>query len=260
MIKESFELDPAHTVIGFSARHLGVTAVRGRFWRFRGWFAADRDDLAGAEGEVSVETTSISTGEDQRDAHLRSPDFFNSEEFPHMKFRLTSIAYEAGNAYVVGGDLTIREATHPIVLHARLGGETPDPFSSGTRIGISLTGQVDRMEFGLNWDGLAGAVPMVARNIEIQIDAELVTAPLTAKAAIEAASGMDEWIERLSVRELEQLQLALARMARAVGQRLEVVNGSSSQNGAAPVPAPAPAPAQEQARRRGLLGRFGRTD
>lgn len=256
MIKESFELDPAHTVIGFSAKHLGVTAVRGRFWRFRGWFAADREDLAGAEGEVSVETTSISTGEDQRDAHLRSPDFFNSEKFPHMKFRLTSIAHQADNAYVVHGDLTIKETSRPIVLHALLGGETPDPFSSGTRIGISLTGQVDRMEFGLNWDGLAGAVPMVARNIEMQIDAELVTAPLTAKAAIEAASGMDEWIERLSARELEQLQLALARMARAVGQRLEVVNGSSSQNGAAP----APAPAQEPARRRGLLGRFGRTD
>jgi polyisoprenoid-binding protein YceI len=254
--KESFELDSVHTVIGFSARHLGVTAVHGRFWRFSGWFIADREDLSDAAGEVTVEVASISTGEDQRDAHLRSPDFFAAGEFPYMTFRLTGIQHETDNLYLVDGDLTIRDITRPIRLRAAYGGEAPDPMGKGTRIGVSAAGRVDRMEFGLKWDGLAGAVQMVGNMIDIQIDAELIVAPLSARAALEAAAGMSTWIGRLNERELEDLQRALARMSAAVDQRLATLKGTSVPDTSVATPEPRPA---EVERRRGLFGRLGRT-
>lgn len=261
MVKESFELDPSHTVVGFSAKHLGVTAVRGRFWRFSGWFTADRDDLANATGEVTVEVASISTGEEQRDAHLRSPDFFAADTYPLMTFRLHGVRHQADSTYAVDGDLTIRETTRPVRLLATYGGEAPDPFGSGTRIGISAVAQVDRMDFGLNFDGLSGAVPMVAHAIDIQIDAELVTAPLSARAAVEAATGMGAWIDRMDRRELKELQRALGRMSAAVSRRLSTVDGLSNGSGAPPSPGTEPAPAGEPPiptvpeRRRGLFGR-----
>ena len=97
-MKESFELDPADSVIGFSARHLGVTAVRGHFAAFSGWFEADREDLGNATGEVRVEIASIDTGEEQRDAHLRSADFFDAEEFPLMTFRMRGATARAASS------------------------------------------------------------------------------------------------------------------------------------------------------------------
>lgn len=251
MAKESFELDPAHTVVGFSAKHLGVTAVRGRFWRFSGWFTADREDLVGATGEVTVEVSSISTGEEQRDAHLRSPDFFDAETHPMMTFRLTSIRQQSDTGYVVDGDLTIKQMTKPVQLMATYGGEEQDPFGPGTRIGISMAGQVDRLEYGLNWDGLAGAVSLAAHTIDIQIDAELVVAPLSAKAALDAATGMGPWIDRMNRRELEEVQRALTRMAAAVEQRIATIDALSANGSSAPAPAPEPEPE----RRRGLFGR-----
>jgi polyisoprenoid-binding protein YceI len=217
-------------VIGFSAKHLGVTAVRGHFSRFGGWFEADRDDLAGARGEVRVEIGSIDTGEDQRDAHLRSADFFDVEKHPAMSYRLTGVSAQGGDAYLVDGELTIKGTTRPLRLKATFQGETENPFGSGSRIGISATGQVDRMEFGLNWDALSGAVSFAAHKIEIQIDAELVASPL----------------ENLSQPELVELRGALERVLLAVDRRLQLAG-----------PAPAPAPPEPEPQRRNP-GRWGR--
>lgn len=247
-MKESFQVDPAHTVIGFSARHLGVTAVRGRFWRFSGWFIADRADLAGAVGEVAVEVRSLSTDEEQRDTHLRSPDFFDAETYPRMVYRLTGITPLADGTYVADGTLTIKETTQPLQLRARLEGETPDPFGGGgSRIGISAAGQVDRFDYGLTWDGLAGAVPMAGRTIQIQIDAELVASPMTTRAALEASAGMDAWLVRMNAEELQGLRRALVRMTDAVDARLQLLTGQRPANGGEPVEPPA--------KRRRWLGR-----
>jgi polyisoprenoid-binding protein YceI len=181
-MKERFELDKAHTAIGFSAKHLGVSTVRGSFDQFEGYFEADREDLSTATGEVTIQVASISTKTEQRDAHLRSADFFEAEKYPTMTFKLTGIREQDSQTYRVEGELTIKETTRPIALEAVFEGETPDPTGSGgTRIGVSALGQVNRMDFGLNWDGLAGAVPFASHTIRLQIDAELIATPVAAE-------------------------------------------------------------------------------
>ena len=215
-MSERFELDPAHTVLGFSARHLGVTTVRGSFWRLSGWFEADRDDLGSASGEVTVDVASLSTAQEQRDAHLRSPDFFDVERHPTMTFRLTGVTPRGGDAYEATGDLTIKGVTRPVTLQAAFHGETPNPLGPGTRLGISAAGQLDRMDFGLDWDGMADAVPLAGHVVKLEIDAELIATPAPGPmAALESLLG------GLGPRELVDLRRALDRIAAAVDQRLE---------------------------------------
>jgi polyisoprenoid-binding protein YceI len=169
-----YEIDAAHTNIGFSAKHLAVSTVHGSFSKFDGFFEGPDDDATQARGEVRIEVASLSTKTDQRDNHLRSADFFNAEKYPYMTFKLTGIESLDGERFRVRGDLTIKETTKPIVLEATLEGRVPDPFGGKERLGITATGQLNRMDFGLNWDGLAGAVPMASHTIKLAIDAEIV--------------------------------------------------------------------------------------
>lgn len=211
---EKFELDPSHTRIAFSVTHLGVTAVRGSFARFTGSFEADRARLAGATGQVVIEAASLTTGEDQRDAHLRSADFFEVDRFPTLSFRLTGITARADGSYQVGGNLTIRDVTRPVTLDAEYHGETVNPFGSGTRIGFSAKGQVDRTTFGLKWNQMAGRVMVAALPVSIEIDAEVVAQPETQAASVE------ELLNRLSPSELSALRRALDNVTAEVDARL----------------------------------------
>lgn len=186
-MKERFELDPHHTVIGFTAKHLGVTTVRGSFTGYRGSFEADRADLKDAVGELTVEVSSVSTGSAQRDGHLVSADFFDAEKFPVMTWRLTGVESEGGDDFLVHGDLTIKETTRPITLKARLDGELDSPFKAGSKIvAVTAAGELNRIDYGLNWDGLAGAIPFAGHNIKLSIDAELIATPVEAEVASEA--------------------------------------------------------------------------
>jgi polyisoprenoid-binding protein YceI len=169
-----YEIDPAHTNVGFSAKHLAVSTVRGQFSKFEGSIEGPDDDITKARGEFKVDVASLSTRTEQRDNHLRSADFFNAEKYPYLTFKLTSIEPVDAESYVVHGDLTIKETTRPIKLEASLEGRVADPFGGKERLGISVKGQINRMDFGLNWDGLAGAVPMASHTIKLEIDAEIV--------------------------------------------------------------------------------------
>ena len=156
-----YEIDPSHTNVGFSAKHLAVSTVRGHFGKFDGFFQGPDDDFTKARGEVKIDVASLSTKTEQRDNHLRSADFFDVEKFPYI-------------TYKVKGDLTIKETTKPIILEATLEGRVPDPFGGKERLGVTAKGQINRMDFGLNWDGIAGAVPMASHTIKLEIDAEIV--------------------------------------------------------------------------------------
>jgi polyisoprenoid-binding protein YceI len=169
-----FEIDPNHTNIGFSAKHLAVSTVHGQFSKFEGSFDGPDDDYTKARGEVKVEVASISTRTEQRDNHLRSADFFDAEKYPYMTFKVTGVEPLKDDTYLVRGDLTIKDTTRPITLEATLEGRVPDPFGGKERLGISAHGQLNRMDFGLNWDGIAGAVPLASHNIKLEIDAEIV--------------------------------------------------------------------------------------
>jgi polyisoprenoid-binding protein YceI len=170
-----YEIDKAHTTVGFTARHLAVSTVRGQFNKFDGRFEGPDDDVTKTTGEVKVEVASIDTRTEMRDNHLRSADFFEAEKYPYITFKLTKLEPIDDEKFRVHADLTIKETTRPIVLDATLEGRVPDPMTGGKeRLGISARGQLNRMDFGLNWDGIAGAIPIASHTIKLEVEAEIV--------------------------------------------------------------------------------------
>ncbi|GAC1472783.1 MAG: YceI family protein [Candidatus Dormibacteraceae bacterium] len=169
-----YEIDPAHTHIGFTSKHLAVSTVRGLFNKFEGAFEGPDNDYTKARGEVRVDVASIESRSDQRDTHLRSADFFDAAKYPYITFKLTGIEPVDSENFRVRGELTVKDITKPVVLDAIIEGRMPDPFGAKERVGISLRGQINRMDWGLNWDGLAGAVPFASHTIKLEVDAEIV--------------------------------------------------------------------------------------
>ena len=169
-----YEIDQAHTHLGFTAKHLAVSTVRGRFNKFEGSFEGPDDDFTKARGEVKVEVASLESRSDDRDNHLRSADFFDVEKYPYLTFKITGIEPIDDENFRVLGDLTVKETTRPITLDATIEGRMPDPFGGKERLGISARGQLNRMDFGLNWNGVAGAVPFASHTIKLEVDAEIV--------------------------------------------------------------------------------------
>jgi polyisoprenoid-binding protein YceI len=170
-----YEIDKAHTTVGFTAKHLAVSTVRGHFTKFDGEFEGSEDDAATTKGEVKIEVASVDTRQEMRDNHLRSGDFFEAEKYPFITYKLNSVEPVDGETFKLHGDLTIKDITKPIVLNATLEGRTPDAFTGGKeRLGVSVKGQLNRMDFGLNWDGLAGTIPLASHTIKIEVEAEIV--------------------------------------------------------------------------------------
>ena len=169
-----YEVDQQHTHIGFTAKHLGVSTVRGRFNKFEGQFEGPDDDFTKARGEVKIEVASLESRSDQRDTHLRSADFFDAAKYPYMTFKITKVEAVDAESFRVTGDHTVKDVTRPIVHDATVEGRMPDPFGAKERVGISARGQLDRMDFGLNWNGVAGAVPFASHTVKLEVDAEIV--------------------------------------------------------------------------------------
>jgi polyisoprenoid-binding protein YceI len=169
-----YEIDQAHTHLGFTAKHLAVSTVRGLFNKFEGSFEGPEDEPAKARGEVKIEVASIESRSEKRDTHLKSADFFDAEKYPYMTFKLTSLEPVDEENFRVHGTLTIKDITKPIVLDATIEGRMPDPFGAKERLGISARGAINRMDWGLNWDGVAGAVPFASHTIKLEVDAEIV--------------------------------------------------------------------------------------
>ncbi len=169
-------IDPSHSEIGFSVRHLMISTVRGSFTSFSG--LAEFDPEAIQEGSINVEIdpSSIDTRDENRDGHLRSADFFDVESYPAIRFASTSIEPHGDGRYAVHGELTIKDVTRPVVLDTALTDVISDPFG-GARLGVSGSTEIDRKEFGLTWNQAleAGGV-MVGEKVGITIDAQLVVA------------------------------------------------------------------------------------
>lgn len=166
----TWNIDPAHTEIAFTARHLMVTKVRGRFTEYEGSVTIG-EQLEDSKVSVMVQLASVDTRHPDRDAHLRSPDFFNVEKYPTMTFESTSIGQGA-----LTGDLTINGQTHPITFDVEFNGVTGDPWG-GTRAGFEATTRINRKDWGLTWNAAieSGGV-VVSDAITISVDLELVKA------------------------------------------------------------------------------------
>ena len=146
-----WDFDPAHTRIGFSARHAMVTTVRGSFNDVTGHFYADLEDLSKCYAEVTLKATSVDTRNEQRDEHLRSADFFNAEKWPDIRFVSTQIEEVGDGAYIIGGDLTIRDVTKPVTIPLERVGVQVDA-TGATRAGFEGTRRINRRDYGLEWN------------------------------------------------------------------------------------------------------------
>lgn len=146
-----WDIDPAHSRIGFSAKHAMVTNVRGAFNDVTGNLHVDFDDPDRSTAEIVLQVASIDTRNAQRDEHLRSADFFDVEQWPEIVFRSNRIEEVADNALVVSGDLTIRDVTKPITIPIEFTGAHTDA-TGALRAGFEGTRRVDRREFGLEWN------------------------------------------------------------------------------------------------------------
>ncbi len=168
-----FELDPSHTQIGFVARHLMVTKVRGRFTDFHGT-ATIADDPLQSTLEVEVQPASVDTRDPKRDEHLRSADFFEVERFPSLTFRSTKITKTGKTQFALEGNLTVRDVTKPVVLEFDYEGVVQDPWG-GQRFGITASADLDREEFGLMWNvALETGGVLVGKAVKLELEAELV--------------------------------------------------------------------------------------
>jgi polyisoprenoid-binding protein YceI len=149
----TWAIDGAHSIAEFSVKHMMVAKAKGRFGSFGGSIQWDQANPAASSVEISIDTASINTNEPQRDGHLRSDDFFNSEQYPNATFQSTRIEPNGDNEFKVYGDLTIRDQTHPIALDVELEGQVVDPYGLN-RAGFEVEGEISRKQFGLNWNAL----------------------------------------------------------------------------------------------------------
>ncbi len=169
----TWEIDPAHTAVAFVARYLMVTKVRGHFADLSGAIhVAERPEESWAE--LAIRASSIDTGNDDRDKHLRSADFLDVDRFPEIRFKSTSVKLPGGNRLVVRGDLTIRDVARPVELQVEFNGLSQDPWGN-RRAGFSATTEIDREEFGASWNlALEAGGWLVSKTVQVEIDA-LVT-------------------------------------------------------------------------------------
>lgn len=170
-----YTLDPNHTEVGFVARHLVVTKVRGRFER---WNATVEiaDAIEDSSLEVRLDATSITTGNAERDAHLRSGDFLDAENHPELVFRSTAVRAVDGNRWVVDGFLEIRGVAKLVSLEVDFHGTQPDPWGN-TRLVASASTEINREDWGLTWNQVleTGSV-LVSKKIQIEIEAQALPA------------------------------------------------------------------------------------
>jgi polyisoprenoid-binding protein YceI len=173
--KTTWKLDPAHSIVEFSAKHMMITTVKGRITDVEGTIYADEKNFRNSSVEATLKAASIDTRTEQRDNHLRSPDFLHVEQFPAIEFRSTGIE-GSKEEFKLTGELTIRGVTKEIALDVTFEGQAKDPWGS-ERIGFSAKGKIDRRDFGLTWNQLletGGAI--VSNDIRIAIEVEAVKA------------------------------------------------------------------------------------
>lgn len=172
----TWTIDTAHSEIGFKVKHLVISTISGKFNSFEGKLEGDPNDLINAKISFSADIDSINTGNEQRDGHLKSADFFDAANHPKLIFTSTSIEKNGDTEYKVTGDLTIRNTTKPITLNVEFGGVHNNLYGQ-TVTGFEITGKIKRLEYGLTWNAVteAGGV-VVSDEVKLVIDAELVKA------------------------------------------------------------------------------------
>jgi polyisoprenoid-binding protein YceI len=174
MATQRWNIDPAHSGVHFTVRHMVISKVRGAFERWQGAIDLDEQNPAASRVSVQIDAASIDTREEKRDQHLRSPDFFDVEKFPKLGFESTQIEKLTDDQYRVTGDLTMHGVTRPVVLEAESLGGGKDPWGH-QRIGFAAKTTINRKDFGLTWNqALETGGLLVGEKIEISLDVQAI--------------------------------------------------------------------------------------
>ncbi|MFL5753618.1 MAG: YceI family protein [Bacteroidia bacterium] len=152
MTKTKWAIDPAHSEIGFKIKHLMISNVNGSFKKYSGTVETEQeDDFKNASIQFEADVNSIDTANEQRDGHLRTGDFFESEKYPKLKFTSSKTEPVGDGKYYVHGDMTIKDVTKPITFEAEFSGIAKDPYGQ-TKAGFEIRGKINRKDFGLTWN------------------------------------------------------------------------------------------------------------
>jgi polyisoprenoid-binding protein YceI len=172
--KTLWKVDPTHTEVQFKVRHMVISTVTGSFQQFDASAETEGDGFENASIRFSADIDSLSTGQTDRDNHLKSPDFFDAPSHPKLEFVSSAFTHVEGEQYALTGDLTIRGTTQPVTLDVVYGGTQTDPWGL-TRAGFEVSGKISRKSYGLLWDVIteAGAV-VVSDDVRLLINIELV--------------------------------------------------------------------------------------
>lgn len=176
----TWTLDKAHLDVAFSARHMMVASVKGRFEEADADIEIDEAQPERSSVVATLQAASLATGHADRDAHLRSPEFLDVERYPHITFRSTRVTRRSDEDLEIDGDLTIRDVTRPVTLKGEFTGPVTG-MRGGRHLGFSLAGEIDREAFGLTWNmALEAGGMLVGRTIKLHVDAEVVQAAAVA--------------------------------------------------------------------------------
>lgn len=171
-IASTWKVDPSHTAVEFAVKHMMISTVRGRFTEYAATVTTDEADPASTRVDAVIDVASVNTGDEKRDAHLKSADFFDAEGFPKLTFVSKRVDGNLEKRFKVIGDLTIRGTTREVVLDVEFQGEGRDPYGNEKR-GFIATTKVDRREFGLLWNvALEAGGLLVSNDVRITIEAQ----------------------------------------------------------------------------------------
>jgi len=183
----SWEIDATHSQATFSVKHMMISTVRGHFEVLSGKLHIDEEHPDNSWVEAEVDAASINTRDAKRDAHLRSPDFFDVEKYPKITFKSTKVTPIGNNEYRVTGDLTMHGDTKEETLHADYSGQVKDLYGL-QRAAFSVKGKINRKDFGLNWNvGLEAGGVLVGEDVNIEIDLAAVQKAAVQEAATQTA-------------------------------------------------------------------------
>ncbi len=176
LTKTKWNLDPVHSQIGFKVRHMMITNVSGSFTTYSVEAYTDADDFTTARIQFEADVNSITTSNADRDAHLKSPDFFDAATYPKLKFVSTRVEQNDNGDLMLTGDLTIRDVTRPVAFNVEYGGIGKDPWGN-KKAGFTLSGKINRTDFGLNWNAAleTGGV-LVSEEVKLFAEIQLVKA------------------------------------------------------------------------------------
>ena len=169
----SWDVDPVHSQVGFSVKHLVISNVRGEFSKYSGKVALDDADVSRSSVEATIDASSIDTRVADRDNHLRSPDFFDVAKFPSITFKSTKVVKGSKDQLQVTGDLTLHGVTRPVVLLVDVSPEVKG-MGGETRRGFAATTKINRKDFGLTWNKVLEAGPAVGEEVAISLELEAV--------------------------------------------------------------------------------------